>query len=52
VGEIFGFGISHYPAFSAVDEQMAFLLDYALADPYVPASAKDPASWPEAMRRD
>jgi hypothetical protein len=52
MGEILGLGISHYPAFSAVDDQMAFLLDYGLSDPDVPASAKDPASWPEAMRRD
>jgi hypothetical protein len=52
MSDILGFGISHYPAFSARDEQMAFLLDYALGDPGVPASAKDPASWPARLRAD
>jgi hypothetical protein len=50
VGDILGFGISHYPAFSAVDDQMSFLFEFALNDPDIPASAKDPASWPEEMR--
>jgi hypothetical protein len=50
VGDILGFGISHYPAFSANDDQMSFLFKFALADPDVPASVKDPATWPEQMR--
>jgi hypothetical protein len=50
VGDILGLGISHYPAFSANDDQMSFLFQFALADPAVPASVKDPATWPEQMR--
>jgi len=51
MGDIFGFGVSHYPPFSGYDEHMAGILGYTLGDPAIPDDAKDPANWPEAMRR-
>jgi hypothetical protein len=50
MAEILGIGISHYPPLSGRDEDMANILKGRLADPGVPAAAKDPANWPEKMR--
>lgn len=50
MGDILGLGITHYPPLSGRDEDMANILRGRLADPNVPAEAKDPANWPEAMR--
>jgi hypothetical protein len=45
-----GLGITHYPLLAGTDEHMAGLLRWTLADPDIPAEAKDPANWPAAMR--
>jgi hypothetical protein len=50
MGDILGFGISHYPPYSGKDENMSGILGYTLADPDIPAHIKDEASWPEQMR--
>jgi hypothetical protein len=43
-------GMTHYPPLAATDEDMAGLMRMMLADPGIPAGAKDPASWsPEAQ---
>src|SRR4051794_37567470 len=47
-----GLGLSHYPPLAGVDEDMAGPLRARLDDPAIPESAKDPASWPELMRRE
>ena len=52
MAEILGIGISHYPPFSGVDEQMADIFQYRLDDPGVPDSVKDPANWPEKLREE
>ncbi|SRR5579884_653435 len=52
MGDVFGFGISHYPPFSGHDENMAGILGYTLGDPDIPAGVKQPSAWPEAMRRE
>jgi hypothetical protein len=52
MAEILGIGISHYPPLSGRDEDMANILKGRLADPGVPATAKDPANWPEKMRSE
>lgn len=52
MAEILGVGISHYPPLCRPDAQMADILRFTLADPAVPAAEKDPANWPERMRRE
>ena len=52
MGEILGLGITHSPLFSRPTNDMAFLLKIRLADPDIPPSAKDPSTWPEAMRKE
>ncbi len=52
MGEVLGLGISHYPPLSGRDDDMARLLKTRLQDPDAPAAAKDPAGWPELMRRE
>ncbi len=47
-----GLGLTHYPLLAGTDEHMASLLRWTLADPGIPAAAKDPANWPEAMREE
>jgi hypothetical protein len=50
MGDVFGFGISHFPLFGIPDRLMAGIFDFSLKDPDVPAEAKDPRNWPSAMR--
>jgi hypothetical protein len=50
MAEVLGVGVSHYPPFSGRDADMAGILRGRLADPDIPASAKDPAGWPPAMQ--
>jgi len=50
VGDVLGFGISHYPPFALTDPFMSGLLKYTLNDPDIPADRRAPASWPAAMR--
>lgn len=52
MGDVLGLGITHYPLLSGKDEDMAGILKGRLADPDVPAEAKDPKSWPVAMQQE
>jgi len=52
MGQVLGLGISHYPLFSGVDENMSAILRMRLRDPDVPAEVKDPRSWPPLMREE
>ncbi|MFC7661400.1 hypothetical protein ACFQV8_40200 [Pseudonocardia benzenivorans] len=52
MAEVLGVGLSHYPPFSGTDDDMAGILRRTLQDPDIPAYAKDPANWPELMRRE
>lgn len=52
MGQVLGLGVSHYPPLSGLDPDMANILRGRLADPDIPATAKDPARWPPAMRAE
>jgi hypothetical protein len=47
-----GLGMTHYPMLLTTDNLMAILLAGTLTDPDIPPAAKDPASWPDAMRTE
>jgi hypothetical protein len=52
MGEILGLGMTHYPGLAARDEDMTGILRQVLADPGLPERDRDPANWPEALRRE
>ena len=52
MGEVLGIGVSHYPPFGGKDDDMANILRGRMADPDVPAAAKDPAGWPKLMQEE
>ena len=52
MGDILGLGVTHSPLFPQPAENMAFLLRKRLADPDIPAEAKDQSKWPDAMRAE
>jgi hypothetical protein len=52
VSEFLGIGMTHYPLLAGTDEHMAGLLRWTLTDPDIPEAEKDPANWPESMRRE
>jgi hypothetical protein len=52
MGDVFGFGISHYPPFAMTDPFMSGLLKYTLADPDIPAASKVPSAWPLPMQQE
>lgn len=52
MGEILGLGLTHYPGLIFPDTQMAVFLERTLGSDKVPAELKDPARWPEPMRRE
>jgi hypothetical protein len=52
MGQVLGLGVSHYPPLSGLDRDMANILRGRLADPDIPAAAKDPATWPAAMQAE
>ena len=52
MGEILGIGVTHYPGLIQPDEQMAGLLNRTLNSDQVPDALKDPARWPEPMRKE
>jgi hypothetical protein len=52
MGEILGLGVTHYPGLMVPDEQMASLLKRTLDSSRFPAELRDPAQWPEPMRRE
>jgi len=52
MAEILGVGMSHYPGFSYLDEDMnRFLMD-TLRSKRVPDEAKDPRNWPAQMQQE
>jgi hypothetical protein len=52
MGDILGIGVTHYPPLMLSDGQMAGLLERALNSEQVPDAMKDPARWPEPMRKE
>ena len=52
MGDILGIGVTHYPGLIQPDEQMAGLLNRTLNSDQVPDVMKDPARWPEQMRKE
>ncbi|MDV7090384.1 DODA-type extradiol aromatic ring-opening family dioxygenase [Rhodococcus opacus] len=52
MAEFLGLGLTHYPLLAGTDDHMAGLLRWTLTDPDIPAELKDPANWPELMRRE
>ena len=52
MAEIQLLGMTHYPPFGWADESMAGIMRSLLADPDVPADAKDPTRWPGPMRAE
>src|SRR5436190_5158690 len=52
MGDILGIGVTHYPGLIQPDRQMAGLLDRTLKSEQVPEELKDPARWPEPMRKE
>src|SRR5512132_1883794 len=52
MGEILGLGMTHYPPLTGHDRDMANILRTVLRDPGLPERYRDPASWPEPMRRE
>jgi hypothetical protein len=52
MGEILGLGLTHYPPLTGRDEDMATILRRVLKDPGLPERYRDPAGWPEPMRRE
>ena len=52
MGDIQLLGMTHYPPFGWADESMAGIMSMILSDPDIPAEVKDPAGWPEPMRRE
>jgi Catalytic LigB subunit of aromatic ring-opening dioxygenase len=52
MGDILGLGVTHYPPLIGTDENMAGILRAVLKDPGLPERYRDPAGWPEPMRRE
>ena len=52
MGAILGLGMTHYPPLTGLDQNMAGILRRVLQDPGLPERQRDPASWPEPMRRE
>jgi hypothetical protein len=52
VGDILGLGLTHYPPLTGRDENMAHILETVLKDPGLPERYRDPANWPEPLRRE
>ena len=52
MAEILGIGVTHYPGLIQPDQQMAGLLDRTLNSDQVPEELKNPARWPEQMRKE
>ncbi len=52
MGEVLGIGVTHYPGLIVPDERMGALLARTLESGRVPPALRDPAGWPEPMRRE
>ena len=52
MAEILGLGLTHYPGLFMHDKDASVFLRNTLARGGLPAHLKDPANWPEPMRRE
>ncbi len=52
MAEILGLGLSHYPPLCLPDAEMSGILRWTLEDASIPATEKDVANWPAAMRAE
>jgi hypothetical protein len=52
MAEVLGLGLSHYPPLCLPDESMAGILRMTLRDAGIPAEAKQPRNWPQAMQAE
>src|SRR6185295_7561328 len=52
MGVMLGLGLSHFPPLAFPDASMAAALRFTLEDPDLPEPLREPAGWPEAMRRE
>ena len=52
MGEVRGFGITHFPLLAGLDENMNSILHRHLRDPGTPEAEKDPANWPKQMQEE
>src|SRR5579862_2970783 len=52
MADILGMGFSHFPGFIYSDEDMVYRIKQTITSPKVPDDLKDPANWPEPMRRE
>ena len=52
MGEILGLGMTHYPPLIGLTRTWPISSGRVLKDPGLPERYRDPASWPEAMRRE
>jgi hypothetical protein len=52
MSEVLLLGMTHFPRLRLPDEQWNLLFLKMLSDPGVPAAMRDPAAWPEAMRKE
>jgi hypothetical protein len=52
MGEILGLGMTHYPPLITPDQNMADILRAIMKDPGLPERYREPAGWPEPMRRE
>jgi hypothetical protein len=51
MGEVLAIGITHYPPLIGPDARMASILKHMLQNPRLPQELRDPAGWPEEMRK-
>ena len=52
MGEILGIGVTHFPGLMLPDAYMSSFLTRTLKSDRIPAELKDPARWPEPLRRE
>ena len=52
MAEILGVGCTHRPLMLRPNEDWTFMMRAALDDPDMPEEMKDPARWPEPMRKE
>lgn len=52
MAEILALGITHYPPLTGHDPRMSGILKHMLRHPRLPPHLRDPANWPEPMRRE
>ncbi len=52
MGEILGLGVTHYPPLMGLDQTMADILREILKDPGLPQQYREPAGWPEQLRKE